>query len=72
MAEIKLTIPNTKLDRVVDATKFLFKIPQINVGTEESPVMENEFTDNERAIQWRKRKQRKERCLISRKYRQAI
>ena len=47
---ITLTIPSEKLQRVIDATKFLHPIPQVNTGTEEEPVMENEFTDN----QWTK------------------
>lgn len=55
MAEIKLIIPDEKLQRVVDATKWLHPIPQINTGTEEEPVYENEFTDNQWAKEaWRR------------------
>lgn len=55
MAEIKLIIPDEKLQRVVDATKWLHPIPQINTGTEEEPVYENEFTDNAWAKEaWRR------------------
>ncbi len=50
MAKITLTIPDEKLQRVINATKWFHPIPQINTGTEEEPVMENEFTDN----QWAK------------------
>ncbi len=47
---LTLTVPEAKVQRFIDATKFLFPIPQINTGTPQAPVMENEFTDN----QWSK------------------
>jgi len=48
MVKIEFIIPDDKLSRVVEATKFLFSIPQIL--NEETGLMENEFTDN----QWTK------------------
>lgn len=55
MATITLTIPDNKLSRIVDMFKGKFQIPKVNTGTPESPVWENEFTDN----QWAKEKLRR-------------
>ena len=46
MVTITFTIPNDKLPNIVDAMKGLYPIPQINTGTKQEPVWENEFTDN--------------------------
>lgn len=55
MATIIFTIPDGQLQRVVDATKYLHKIPKINTGTTKEPVWENEFTDNQWAKEaWRR------------------
>ena len=59
---ITLTIPSAKVQRVIDATKFLHKIPQIDnpdfVTVEATPNEEpriNEFTDNQWAKEaWRR------------------
>lgn len=50
MATITFTIPDAKLQRVIDATKWAHKIPVIDVGTESASEYENEFTD----AQWAK------------------
>jgi len=42
---ISFTIADGKVVRIIDAMKGLYPIPQINTGTEEEPVMENEFAD---------------------------
>jgi len=55
MAIITFTIDNQKVQRISDAIKGLYPIPQINVGTDEEPVWENEYTDN----QWAKEKIRR-------------
>ena len=47
MATITFTIDNGKIERIKDALKGLYPIPQVNNGTEEEPVWENEFTDND-------------------------
>ncbi len=58
---ITLTIPSEKVQRVIDATKFLHKIPQIAdpnwIDPEDgsSAPMINEFTDNQWAKEaWRR------------------
>lgn len=52
---ISFNVSTEKVQRLVDATKYLFKIPQINTGTEENPVLVNEFTDNQWAKEaWRR------------------
>lgn len=48
--DIIFTIDNEKVSRVIDTMNWLFPIPQINTGTEEEPIWENEFTEN----QWAK------------------
>ena len=48
--QITFTIPENKVQRVINAMKGLYPIPQINNGTEETPNWENEFTDG----QWAK------------------
>lgn len=53
MAEIKFTIPDDKIQRVIDAMKGLYPIPQIpnpNYGEPNEPDRINEFTD----AQWAK------------------
>lgn len=62
--DITFTIPTEKSQRMVDATKFFNPIPQINTGTEEEPVMENEFTDN----QWAKEAWRRKMIEQTRRY----
>lgn len=48
---ITFTIQNGEIQRVIDAMKGLYPIPQINTAEEGLlPVMENEFTD----AQWAK------------------
>jgi len=46
MANITFTIPDAKLQRVMDAMKGLYPIPQVNNGTEANPDWQNEFSDN--------------------------
>lgn len=66
--KITLTIPEANVDRVTDAIKGLYPIPQINTGTDEEPVMENEFTDN----QWAKEKVRRLIIQIVQRYENMI
>ena len=47
MATISFDIAADKLTKITTAMKGLYPIPQVNNGTEEEPVMENEFTDGE-------------------------
>ena len=48
--DVTITIPDAKKQRVIDAMKGLYAIPQINTGTVDNPAWENEFTDG----QWAK------------------
>lgn len=45
MAQITFTIDNEKIVLIISAMNGLYPIPQINTGTEEDPVWENEFTN---------------------------
>ncbi len=50
MAQIIFNIPDDKINRIKNAMAGLYNIPEINVGTEENPVYEPEFTKS----QWAK------------------
>lgn len=55
MANINFTIDDAKLSKITDAIKGLHPIPQINTGTDDEPIWENEFTDNEWAKEFLRR-----------------
>jgi len=55
MATITFTIPDDKIQRVVNAMKGLYPIPMINNGTVENPNLVPEFTDS----QWAKERVRR-------------